>query len=115
MVTKSKGLVAAEICLIIESSSKHQVSVLKFGDLYLRFGPQASPQETVMMPEPSTPGVEIPEPDHAKINEATLRSEEAELRLFQIEELKLTNPLEYEELVRNEGIEDADDEPGDLE
>lgn len=37
------------------------------------------------------------------------------LREEQLEELKITNPLAYEELMRNEGLEDderpSDDEP----
>ncbi len=108
----SKRLAAQEICLIIEASAQHKVTLLKFGDLEIQFGPQAD-QQALLVPVNaySTPGVEIP--DHDKINAETLRQNERELRVQQLEELKITDPSMYEEFVMQEGLEDVDDESGD--
>lgn len=54
-------------------------------------------------------------PDFDKQNQESLEHNEMLLREEQLEELKITNPLAYEELMRNEGLEDderpSDDEP----
>ncbi len=108
----TKRLAAQEICLIIESSAQHKVSLLKFGDLEIRFGPPAAEQaQLAQMYAQSTPGVEIP--DHDAINAETLRRNTSEIRAEQLEELKITNPSLYEEFVMQEGLEDVDDESGD--
>lgn len=117
-----KVLSSQEVCAILDSCAKNNVTVLKFGGLQVRFGTtaEASTTNTTLGsqgPIASTStnsDTKISEPNHDAINKDTLETEELLTREEQIQELYLTDPLEAERLMDAEELEsDADDEPSD--
>ncbi len=114
MPTVKNGLSSQEVCAIITSCATNNVSVLKFGELYLRFGPTAEEQPKSESAHPKTPDTAISEQQHEKQNEQTLEYESELTREEQLANALVENPLLHEELLRNGELEDdADDEPGD--
>lgn len=114
----------AGIALIIDSCARNGVATLKFGDLEVWFSSKAGPPAPTLTlpahlarqlgiepvpqtnyPHTSTPGAEMP--DHDQINKDTLERETEQMREDQLEDLKITDPLAYETIIRNEGLEDA--------
>lgn len=113
-----KGLDAQGICSIIEKCDEHGVALLKYGNLEIWTGTKATmPPTPYPVGAPTTPGTkidtEMSATKHAEDDARALRDNEAFLREQQLEELKITNPLAYEQMVRDEELADADNEPGD--
>jgi hypothetical protein len=120
---------AEQISLILDACARNGVATLKFGNLEVWFGPKAGPPEIVIprdfalkgpLPpgavtnypaQTPSPGDEMP--DHEKQEEQSLRQSELALREEQLEELQITDPLAYERVIQNEGLEDADGANGD--
>jgi len=105
-VTNSKELSAEEVCSILRVCGEAKVSVLKFRDLYVKFGGTAESQKNdVPSALPITPEAEIS--DNSKqvafeaIEKEMVLTKEERLALLQIED-----PLEYERLVVNGELED---------
>jgi hypothetical protein len=103
--SSSNQLSAEEVCLILKASGEAQVSVLKFRDLYVKFGRPTEPQKNdVGQQAPITPEAEISEQakqvaDAAIQQEAVLTKEER-LALLAIEE-----PEELERLLMSGELE----------
>ena len=93
---------------IIDSCGKAGVRVLRYGGLYLAFGPAPArevPQEYPILAVPPLPKA----PDHARQNVETLERDEEELRAEQLRMLMIENPVEYERQLRDGEL---NDEPG---
>jgi hypothetical protein len=121
---KSGLLKADEVCRIISTCARSNVSVLKFGDLYVKFGPTPirgkkdtkvsfeSPSEnfTAAAPDPIAPEAEISE-NAKRIDAESLEKDELDLREMQIQESVLTDPLEFEKGLASGDLEnDGSDE-----
>lgn len=119
-----KGLATADVCLIIEKCDIHGVASLKFGDLELSFCP---PVETPALkrqphradstgtvePHSTIPDATMSDQQHKNLSKAALEQDELTLREQEIAELLITDPLEAERMLRDEELEDDDDdEPG---
>ncbi len=116
---KSALLKAEEVCRIISTCSRSNVSVLKFRDLYVKFGPtpirgvkvqnctSESPPENFSFaaPDPSAPEAEISE-NAQRIDTETLERDELDLRETQIQESVITDPLEFEKGLASGDLED---------
>lgn len=117
--TDKSALSSLEICSILESCAKCNVSLLKFGDLHVEFGRQANPSE----PAPSEPtshiiknsDKEISDTKHAELTKEALEVEELRTKEEILAELIITNPLKAEEMIRNQELEDDTDESDDNE
>ena len=105
-VTRSKELSAEEVCSILKACGEAQVSVLKFRNLYVKFGGPAEHQKNDLATvSPIIPETEISEQasnvsTEALLKEARLTKEER-LALLQIED-----PHEYEKLLFSGELED---------
>lgn len=113
---KNLGLSTEQVIQIMEASARCGVLILKFQGLYFQFGKKTEPV-------PAPPGgptehapknlvAEMTNNQHQKLAAAALEQSELELREEQLEELKITNPVLYEELV-NQGELDEDDADSD--
>lgn len=79
------------MCTILESCATNKVSKLQFGELIVEFGPsQEKSQQTHSA---------LTQDQHDKLNEAQIQSDAAELRQREFDELLLTDPERYEELL----------------
>lgn len=109
------GLSSVEVISILEASAKSGVSVLKFGDLYVKFGKQTEPDSSTLV-EPQASAQSYPVVgamtalDRLKAAKAALLRDEMEIREQQLEELKITDPLEYERQINDGELEDDTDE-----
>jgi hypothetical protein len=104
-------LSSKSVCDIIESCARHKVVELKFQDLLISFSPQAE-----RLPRPSganTPVAEITDKQHSRQNREALTTDELRLRAEQLEELKITDPSLFEEMVRNGELLDDDSDDTD--
>ena len=85
-------LTSAEVCGILEACATTKVSKIQFGELYVEFG--ASMEKTTQ----SLPA--LSQGDHDKFNAAQVQKDAEELRSIEIDELLLTDPLKYEEMLQ---------------
>ncbi len=119
--TKENALSSRDVCEILSACAANKVSVLKFGDLYVRFGPSAEELATTAIVEAQEHAAnsktnsdkEISESDHERINREGLEVEELRTREQQLAELQITDPLAAEEMLMNEELEEDVDESGD--
>lgn len=120
--SQQKSLDPDQIARIIEASALHGVTLLKFGDLEIWFGPHVKPGTTPAHPSAEVPNVETPihtpvaemtEKQHDDANAKAIEQNEIDLREQQIAELLITDPEEAEKLIRQGELQDADDESGD--
>jgi ribonuclease HIII len=65
---------------------------LQFGELYVEFG------ASVVKTHQNLPA--LTQEDHDKLNAAQIQKDAEELRTIEIDELLLTDPLKYEELLQ---------------
>lgn len=96
--SKQKTLLTVEeICSIIKTCGESGVTVLKFGDLYVRLGKQTpdTPAEQVLTPQVAA---EIAT-NQAKVAEKALLADEIALKEQRLAELVLTDPVLAEELL----------------
>jgi len=84
-------LTCSDVCLILEACAMTKVSKIQFGDLYVEFG--AGKEEA----HQSLPA--LTQNDHDKLNAAQVQKDAEELRSIEIDELLLTDPEKYEELL----------------
>lgn len=111
MANQKTALSSQEVCAILEAGAKNGVSVLKFGDLLVRFGRHATP--TTAIPEPATTATVTPETHEAQTKD-TLEVEELRLREQELAELQITDPLKYEQMLEDGDLdEESVDEPDD--
>jgi hypothetical protein len=80
------------VCLILKECATSKVSKIQFGELYVEFGP--SMEENQQIPPALT------QRQHDKLNEAQVQADAEVLRQLEIEELQLTDPEKYEELLQ---------------
>lgn len=115
---KSALLKAEEVCRIISTCATSNVAVLKYGDLYVRFGPNTEPGSTKGIPSespsenlnyadpgPSPSDTAISE-NATKIERETHARDELNLREQQIQESAITDPLEFENMLASGELED---------
>jgi hypothetical protein len=105
---------AEEVCSIIESCKDAGVSVLKFRGLYLRFGHADHARRAETAPGPGIEETTTSSPTDSdemekaavEAHERTLLRDELKVRAQQIDELPITDPLEYERKLANGELED---------
>lgn len=103
----AKIFTTAEICEIIRACGEAGVVELKFHDIHLKLIPQIERKQEKPSPS-SLPATEIAEPNHEKLNERALLSEELTVKEDQLADLAITDPFQAEQL-RLAG--EIDDEP----
>lgn len=79
------------MCHILNSCATNKVAKLQFGELIVEFG--ASMEKTHQSETALT------QDQHDKQNEAQIQKDAAELRQQELDELLLTDPEKYEELL----------------
>lgn len=129
--TEKSLLTPEQVCSIIEASGNANVRVLKFADLYLEFGSSAkvcvkrneSPEphdsqasfwtHSKVEQDPTTPVKEMTEPTHQKMSADNLVRDEVAMRDAQLDQMRIENPLLFEQLLQVEGelLDDDDSEP----
>ena len=85
-------LTTEEVCHILEVCATTKVSKIQFGELCVEFG--ASKEVTQKELPDLTQG------DHDKLNAAQVQRDAEELRAIEMDELLLTDPERYEELLQ---------------
>lgn len=104
VIEKGKLLMPNDIATIIEACGKAGVRTLKYGDLYLAFGPAPKIENKI----------EAAIPDHDAINAETLEQDEQEIRDERLRMMLIEDPVEYERQLRDgELTDDASDEGDD--
>jgi hypothetical protein len=113
-------LSSEEICSIIRACGESKVTVLKFGDLYLRFGQQAAdaPGSVENVPRGTTeivdkapappPSAEI-EATQIQIAEKALAQDELDAKRAQLSQMFIENPSMAEEMMAQGDLIDDDD------
>lgn len=107
------SLSSQEVCDIIKVCAETQALELKFDGLHIRFGTKAKDNPPLVEPDPLTKSnsdAEISEKQHAQLTKDSLEDDELRTREDQLAELLITDPLAAEEMLRNEELEDADDD-----
>ena len=103
-----------EICEIITVSAKSGVSKLKFGSLFLEFGKQTETHpeshQSDKLGNASTPDAEMLEKARQHSQEQSMVENELQVREERIAMLYIEDPLKAEEMLRDEELEDDDDE-----
>lgn len=104
----TKGLTADEVVVILKACGDVQVAVLKFGNLYVRFSRNESPPSPEPWGSVAAPPVPATEIAVKQAEQARLAFEQDELALKeeQLQELKLTDPEEYEKHVINGDLDE---------
>lgn len=116
--TKLKNSVpnTVELCSIIESGDKHNVAVMKFGDVVIRFvqkfdsNASVIAHESLHLPRPST---EIPGPDHETQTRDAILSDEIRVKADRLAQMILEDPAEAERIILGEDLDDADPDADD--
>lgn len=85
-------LTTADVCLILEACATNKVSKLQFGELIVQFG--ASTEES----HQKLPA--LTQEQHDQQNEAQVQRDADVLRQREYDELLLTDPEKYEELLQ---------------
>lgn len=96
-------LSAADICRIIEMSAKSGVTSFKIEDIHFQFGPNPAPRADAPTPQmisasSSITGAAIPEPDHEKLTEAAIESENQAQTELLFDEMNLLAPYQAEQM-----------------
>lgn len=114
---KNLCLSTDQAVLLLEASARCGVLVLKFQGLYCEFGkktePEAAPPGGPTEHAPKIPVAEMTDNQHKKLRKAALEQSELDLREEQLEELKITNPVLYEEMVNQGELDEDDADSGD--
>jgi hypothetical protein len=100
LATKVTRLSAADVCVIIESCSKHGVSDLSFGDLKVTFKGHPIAQEITGFTE-LTP--ELQEVVAAEV----LERDELKLKQELLERMMVEDPVEYENMLTAGDLTDS--------
>jgi len=79
------------VCLILKECATSKVSKIQFGDLYVEFG--------ISVQEGQQTLAALTQNQHDKLNEAQVQQDAEALRQIEVEELMLTDPEKYEELL----------------
>jgi ribonuclease HIII len=85
-------LTAAEVCTILKECATTKVSKITFGDLCVEFGTSIEKSQQTL---PA-----LTQEQHDKLNDAQVQSDARGLRQQEIDELILTDPELYEELLQ---------------
>jgi ribonuclease HIII len=85
-------LTTDDVCLILRECATSKVSKIQFGELIVEFG--LSKEET----HQSLPA--LTQQQHDKLNEAQVQADAEVLREIEKEELMLTDPEKYEEMLQ---------------
>lgn len=109
--TDKSVLSLSEIKDIIQFSASTGVTVLKYRDLYVRFGTSTDKKPQTQEIETNS-DTKISETDQEEVLRNSVEREEMNLREEQLAHAIVENPRLYEELLLDEELEDADDEPG---
>jgi len=110
--TDKMGLSSTEICTIIASCATNKVAVLKFGELYLRFGPTAEPDKTstlVPAQNQNIPDTKISDEQHDKTTAETVEDEATMTREEQLAMALVEDPMLHEQLLRDGDLDDTDE------
>lgn len=101
------NLTSQDVCQIIESCAKNNVTTLKFGSLFLSFN------RPVEKPNADT-AISDQQIDHIQRAQSkeSLEQQEADFRQEQIAMAILENPVLAEQMIAEEDLADADDESG---
>lgn len=114
---KNLVLSTEQVVTILKASARCRVSVLKFRDLYVKFDSQVGQGRplpgTLQQHAFTSPVAEMTDIQHQQSDLAALEQSELELREQELEELKITNPVRYEELVNEGELEENDERPRD--
>lgn len=114
--TKKLGLSTDDVLRIIEASAHCKVLVLKFQGLEIEFGKQVEPDptpgspRTSALPKTPPPVAEMTVKEIKELAKEALEQGELEFREALVEELKIVNPVLYEELIRQGELEDDTDD-----
>jgi hypothetical protein len=90
------------VCLILDSCATNKVSEIQFGELIVKFG---AAQEESHQKLPA-----LTQEQHDKNNKAQVQKDAADLRQLELDELVLTDPEKYEELLAKGELIDVDGE-----
>jgi hypothetical protein len=107
---QKKALDTDGICSIIEACSRAGVAELKFGSLHVSFLPKLEQAQRVVWESASAPSSSDAAHSDAiqKTNdEERLMFDEKALREQQLDEMMITDPLAYEELIASGELEDS--------
>ena len=106
--TPSPFLSGEEVCKILESAAKAQVTELKFRELYVSFA-YKPPVDLVLAPGPAIPvhGSANEQREQANEQSKELLTEEIRTREAQIEELWITDPALAEKMLEEGELEKA--------
>lgn len=110
MSTEKLGLSSVEVCSILQSCAQHKVMELKFQDLQVSFSKptETLPGEASVGATSRPPVKAMTDQQHSNNARAALEQDELLLREQQLEELKITDPAEYERQIRDGELEDDD-------
>lgn len=110
------SLNSADVCAIIKACGEAGVTKLKFDGLDLSLGkPPSEPRPQDQSTDPTGPAstpipvATLTESEHTKLSKEALEEAELIMRESQIEELKITDPAKYEELMVNGELENERD------
>jgi len=98
------------VCSIIETCARYNVAKLQFRDLMLEFGQK--PEQPPPGRTTATTVADMTEQEHQEQTKQALAEDELSLREQQLEELKITDPAEYERQIRDGELEDDDADRG---
>lgn len=87
------------MCHILEACATIKVAKLQFGELIVEFGASIEKNQQIHSA--------LTQVEHEKQNEAQVQELAAELRQQEIEELMITDPERYEELLQKGELRDA--------
>lgn len=99
------SLTVGEVCTILEASAKAGVTELSFGDLQIKFGlpPDVASARMQQYPLTTSPVLPVTDEQHQTMTKDQIEADEVRLREEFMEELRLTDPFRYEQmLVRGE-------------
>ena len=82
------------MCRILERCATVKIRKLQFRDLYIEF------EGTEAVVDYATPIKPMTQEEHTQLNDAQVQRDAEELRQIEIDELILTDPEKYEELLQ---------------
>lgn len=111
-------LTSDEVCSILKACAESKVRELKFGGLYVSFGPQALEEQIHIMLPPAAsepvaptsappPVAEMTEAQHTIQTSESLAQAEIEAKEDQLALLAIENPVEFERQLMNGELEDG--------
>ncbi len=90
------------MCTILRECATNKVAKLQFGELIVEFGLSIEKSQQTL--------AALTQEQHDKQNEAQVQDDAQALRELEIEELMLTDPERYEELLQKGELRDASSE-----